>query len=189
MLRYGTHQTPGAGGEASGESLGGWEVEMRAGEAPGGRWPGAPQALAGERMMVAVTVTLLPWQEGWEQTKSWASSSVRLSHCASDTETETGLKPTAPPAHMSSSTTHSFHTLRALLASLPCPKPSKLPRAGTFFGFMSWPCLAGTGSPVPKVLTFSHMYPLGLHSKREMKTRMGWGVVCILAWGVREDWT
>lgn len=97
-LRYGTHQTLGARREASGESLGGWEVEMGAGEAPGGRWPGAPQALAGEGMMVAVTVTLLPWQEGWEQTKSWASSSVRLSHCASDTATEPGLKPTAPPS-------------------------------------------------------------------------------------------
>lgn len=71
MPGYGTYRTPGAGEEASGGSLGGWEVETGAVEAPGGRWPGAPQALAGEVMTVVVTLASLPWREGWEETKSW----------------------------------------------------------------------------------------------------------------------
>lgn len=72
MPGYCTHQTLGAGEEASGGSPGGWEVETGAVEALGGRWLGAPQALAGEAMMVVMTVTPPPWREGWEQTKSWA---------------------------------------------------------------------------------------------------------------------
>lgn len=69
MPGYGTHRTLGAGEQALGGSPGGWEVETGTVEAPGGRWRGAPQALAGEGMTAVVTVAPLPWREGWEETK------------------------------------------------------------------------------------------------------------------------
>ena len=80
MLHYSTHQTPGAGGGASEGPLGHCKVQTGAEEAPWGKWPEAPQALVGEGAVMVVIVTSLLWREGWEQTKSWASTSVWLSH-------------------------------------------------------------------------------------------------------------
>lgn len=84
MPGYGTHRTLGAGEEASGGSPGDWDVETGAVEAPGGRWPGAPQALVGEGMTAAVIVAPLLWREGWQENKNQARgvSSRRLSHGA-----------------------------------------------------------------------------------------------------------
>lgn len=182
MLHYSTHQTPGASGQASEGSLGGCKVQTGAEEAPWGKWPGTPQAPVREGTVMVVTVAPLPWREGWEQTKSWASSSVWLSHRVSNTATGPGLKLIEPPAPLGCSTTHSFHTLREKPAlphspaqTLQAPQSRCLP----WLHELALHCWAG--STGPKVLTFSHTYPLGLHSKTGLKTRRSGEVVCFPA--------